>query len=57
MQLFSWLQALLQCNNNAQEAVQLLLPESPVDPSVLTSEYININSYKRIDSDDSWMKE
>ena len=50
-------EALRRCNNNPQEAVQLLLPESPPDSNLLSS-YTNISSpsqsnYGRTDSYDA----
>ena len=46
-------EALQQCNNNPQEAIQLLLPESPVDSSLPQSGYRIVHPTVRYERDDS----
>ena len=50
-------EALQQCNNNPQEAIQLLLPESPIDSVLPQSGYRIVHptvTYGRDDSRDSY---
>ena len=46
-------EALQQCNNNPQEAIQLLLPESPIDSNLPHSGYRIIHPTVRYGRDDS----
>ena len=46
-------EALQQCNNNPQEAIQLLLPESPIDSNLPHSGYRIVHPTVRYGRDDS----
>lgn len=46
-------EALQQCNNNPQEAIQLLLPESPIDSTLPQTGYRIVHPNVRYNRDDS----